>query len=367
MNDDELRDGLREAGLSQYQIRAYVTLLELGTAAATTLAEEADVPRSRIYDVLQDLAEEGYVETYEQDSLRARAREPTRVFEELRERARVLSDTAEEIRGRWERTSVEGHRISVLKRAETAFERAESAIRDAENQVQLSVTPEQFERLRPALRDALRDDLFVLVSINTSPERPTEPPADEALRGATTEVRHRHLPAPFVALIDRSVACFAPHRRPVDRYGVIFEDETLTYIFHWYFQAALWESWPVVYTTRDDGLPAEYVDIRECIRDVAPLLTDGARIAARVRGEEIGRREPFDRRGEIVDALYATAPGDEPVAPPTLSSLAGQATLVLEVDGEEYGIGGWGAILEDVEAQRVVVESVEFPDGREAN
>ncbi|WP_254546666.1 TrmB family transcriptional regulator [Halomarina pelagica] len=366
MNEDELYDGLREAGLSKYQIRAYVALLELGTAAATTLAEEADVPRSRIYDTLRDLEERGYVETYEQDTLRARAREPTEIFEELRERARVLDDTAEEIRDRWQRASVGGHRISVLKRTETAFERAESAIREAENRVQLSVTPEQFERLRPALCDAMRDGLFVMVSFNTSPERPTEPPGDEALRGAVTEARHRHLPAPFVALVDRSVTCFAPHVRPVGQYGVVFEDETLTYIFHWYFQAALWESWPILYTTRDDGLPAEYVDIRECIRDVAPLLADGAHVTARVRGTEVRRREPFDRRGEIVDALYATAPDDDPTAPPTLSSLAGQATLVLEADGEEYGIGGWGAILEDVEAQRVIVESIEFPDDREA-
>jgi sugar-specific transcriptional regulator TrmB len=362
MNEDELSRGLTEAGLSKYQIRAYTTLLELGTAAATDLAQEADVPRSRIYDVLQDLAEEGYVETFEQDSLRARARDPTEIFDRLQERARILSDTAEEIRERWQQTSVGGHRISVLKRAETVLERAESAIHSAKNQIQLSATPDQFERLQPALREAVTDDVFVLVSFNTAPEQPAEPAAITQLEGSVTEARHRNLPAPFVALIDREITCFAPHMRPVGQYGAIFEDETLTYIFHWYFQAALWESWPISYTARDDELPAEYVDIRECIRDIAPLLSDGARITARVRGKATSRQETFDLQGEIGDVLYANSHDYDAESVPTLSSMAGQATIVFEANGEEYGIGGWGSILEDIEAQRVIIESIEFSD-----
>lgn len=363
MNEDELYQGLREAGLSKYQVKAYTTLLELGTAAATDLAQEADIPRSRIYDVLQHLSEEGYVEIFEQDALHARARNPSEIFDQLQERARILSDTAEEIRERWQQTSVGGHRISVLKRAETVLERAESAIRSAENQIQLSATPDQFERLQPVLRKAITDDVFVFVSFNTSPERPAEPAEIIQLEDSVTEARHRGLPAPFIALIDRKITCFAPHMRPVGQYGAIFEDETLTYIFHWYFQAALWESWPISYTARNDELPAEYVDIRECIRDIAPLLVDGAHITARVRVKATGRQETFDLRGEIIDILYSNSHDYDAESEPTLSSMAGQATIVFETDGEEYGVGGWGSILEDIEAQRVIIESVEFSEG----
>ena len=362
MNEDELSRGLKEAGLSKYQIEAYTTLLELGTAAATDLAQEADIPRSRIYDVLQDLAEEGYVETFEQDSVRARARDPSKISDQLQERAHILSDTAEEIRKRWQQTSVGGHRISVVKRAETVLERAESAIQNAENQIQLSATPDQFERLKPALQEAVADDIFVLVSFNTSPEQPAEPMEFIQLEKSVTEARHRNLPAPFICLVDRQITCFAPHMRPVGQYGAIFEDETLTYIFHWYFQAALWESWPISYTARDNGLPAEYVDIRECIRDIAPLLADEARITAHVRGKATTRQETFDLRGEITDVLYTNSHEYDAESEPTLSGMAGQATIVLETDNEEYGVGGWGSILEDIEAQRVIINSVEFPE-----
>lgn len=360
MNEDELHDGLQYAGLSKYQIQAYTTLLELGTATATNLAEEADVPRSRIYDVLRDLEEEEYVETFEQDTLRVRARDPAEVFTRLQNRARLLNDTAEEIRERWQHASVSGHRISVLKRADTAIERAETAIADAENQIQLCVTPDQFEQLRPVLVNAVNRGVFVLISITTSPNMPVDPPSETKLDGAVTEVRHRSLPAPFLALVDREITCFAPHTRSIGQYGTIFEDEMLTYVFHWYFQAALWESWPILYTTRDDGLPAEYVDIRECIRDVAPLFTEGATITARVHGKVLDRQQTVTLHGTIVDIRSVNGFDTASSGVPTLSSLAGQATFILEADDDErYGIGGWGAVIEDIEALRIVIEDVQ--------
>ncbi|WP_435157050.1 TrmB family transcriptional regulator [Haladaptatus sp. DFWS20] len=361
MDTDELRNGLREAGLSSYQIDAYVALLDLGSASATNLAEQADVPRSRIYDVLRDLEEEGYVETYKQDSLRVRASEPSAVFQELQSRAETLSDTATEIRNRWQQPGVGSHRISVLKRVETVVERAKEAIRDTTNQVHISVTPEQYYELAPALQAAYENDVFVSVSFNTTHEHPTDLPTDEELSGVVTEARHRYLPAPFLILADREMACFAPHRQPV-QYGAVFEDETLAYVFHWYFQAALWESWPIIFTSHDDSLPAEYVNIRQCIRDIAPLLSDGATILATARGREIGRKQTRTLSGEIMDILYANSDHTERNQTPSLSSLAGQATVVLRTDEGEFGIGGWGAVLEDLEADRIIIESIRYPD-----
>ena len=76
MESDELRDVLEEAGLSPYQAKAYVALLELGTASARELVEASGVPDPRIYDVVRSLEDRGYVETYTQDNLRARAHSP---------------------------------------------------------------------------------------------------------------------------------------------------------------------------------------------------------------------------------------------------------------------------------------------------
>lgn len=122
---------------------------------------------------------------------------------------------------------------------------------------------------------------------------------------------------------------------------------------------ALWGSWPIVYTTRDDGLLAEYVDIRECIRDVAPLFTEGATITARVHGKVLDRRQTVTLHGTIIDIRSVNGFDTASSGVPTLSSLAGQATFILETDDDErYGIGGWGAVIEDIEVLRIVVENV---------
>ena len=47
------------------------------------VAEASDVPDPRIYDVLRDLADAGYIETYEQDLLYARAVSPEEVLDDL--------------------------------------------------------------------------------------------------------------------------------------------------------------------------------------------------------------------------------------------------------------------------------------------
>ena len=64
VNRSELISALRDAGLSPYQADAYVTILEVGAAPVTDIAEASGVPDPRIYDVLRDLEAEGYIELY---------------------------------------------------------------------------------------------------------------------------------------------------------------------------------------------------------------------------------------------------------------------------------------------------------------
>lgn len=52
---------LHEMGLSKYESKAYLTVLQLGLTTATEIADSADIPQSRVYDVLDDLEEKGFV------------------------------------------------------------------------------------------------------------------------------------------------------------------------------------------------------------------------------------------------------------------------------------------------------------------
>jgi sugar-specific transcriptional regulator TrmB len=354
MDTEDLRDALEDAGLSQYQAEAYTALLRLGTASATELADACAVPTARIYDVLRDLEGKGYIETYEQGSLHARARDPEEVLSDLRSRASLFSEAADEIEDRWEAPAVDPHKVSIVKRFDTVTGRAKRAISEARNEVQVSATPAQFRELRPALVTAVENGAIVKLSVH-GPKEPAALPMDD-LPGAVTEARFRDMPTPFVALIDRTKTCFAPHARSVNQYGVLVDDYTLTYVFHWYFLTCLWEVWETVYATQSDEPPLTYADIRRCVRDVEPLLIDGKRVTVRIDGFEIETGDTVSFEGVLVDVDYSGERTEN--GPPPLSQLAGQVTLSVESDGRIRTVGGWGSVVEEIEATRITVVGI---------
>ncbi|WP_224447025.1 TrmB family transcriptional regulator [Haloprofundus salilacus] len=356
MDTAELRRALEDAELSPYQADAYTALLRLGSASATELADACSVPTARIYDVLRDLEAKGYIETYEQDSLHARANEPQAVLTSLRGKAERFTAAAAEIEERWEQPAVDGHMVSIVKRFETVFDRACDIVREAETEVQVSATAEQFRRLRPALATAYDNGAIVSVSIHSdSGTTADELPDTRAYDGIATEVRHRRLPAPFIVLVDRNETCFTPHARSVNRYGVLVDDYTLTYVFHWYFQTCLWEVWEPMYDARPTEPPLVYADIRRFVREIEPLLEDGTTVRVAVEGFDTESGEAVSFAGTLVDVSYA---GSSTNGEPPLSQLAGETALTIAVDGETRTVGGWGAVIEDVEAIRLTVEAL---------
>ncbi len=57
----EALDALKSIGLNLYERKIFVSLLAKGVATAAEVSELATVPRSRSYDVLESLAEKGFV------------------------------------------------------------------------------------------------------------------------------------------------------------------------------------------------------------------------------------------------------------------------------------------------------------------
>ncbi|MFQ6075891.1 MAG: TrmB family transcriptional regulator, partial [Candidatus Bathyarchaeia archaeon] len=58
---DETRRALREMGLTDYESRAYLILLTLGTMNASQLSNLADLPYSKVYNVLKSLERKGWI------------------------------------------------------------------------------------------------------------------------------------------------------------------------------------------------------------------------------------------------------------------------------------------------------------------
>jgi len=381
MDTEQLRSALENIGVTQYEADTYIAVLDHGSATASELADASDVPQTRIYDVVRSLADRGYVETYQEDTLMVHANDPAVVIDDLEDYADTFLNAAEAVEQRWTQPDVQQARISVVSQPQTVLRQAREWIESAQREVEVSATPDQFARLRDALCEAY--DRGVVVKLTMTREADAEPPegdldpemgepggeesghdepfADirDQFEACVTEVRYRDMETQFLAVVDRKHACFAPESTLPEssRYGVLVNDASLSRVFYWFFQTALWTTWETVYSTRDGQFPATYSNIRECLHHLRPLVEAGHRVVLTVEGTEIDTGEPVELTGQVANVVAANYDFDDD-APP-LESLVHQATIWLDVDDEVYTVGSWGAYLEDVEGERFTVELVE--------
>jgi sugar-specific transcriptional regulator TrmB len=76
---------LKHIGLTEYEAKAYLALLNTHLSTATQTAEKSGVPRTKIYSVLESLCGKGWVRIYSGVPLLFKALEPVSVFEKVKE------------------------------------------------------------------------------------------------------------------------------------------------------------------------------------------------------------------------------------------------------------------------------------------
>ena len=59
---EEAKRALREIGLTEYELKAYLSLIERGVMTASELSQHSGVPYSKIYEVLNSLERKGWIE-----------------------------------------------------------------------------------------------------------------------------------------------------------------------------------------------------------------------------------------------------------------------------------------------------------------
>lgn len=82
----KVMDALKGIGLNLYERKLWVALLARGTSTAGELSEIANVPRSRSYDILQSLAEKGFVIVQTAKPLKYVAINPTEALDRAKKK-----------------------------------------------------------------------------------------------------------------------------------------------------------------------------------------------------------------------------------------------------------------------------------------
>ena len=97
---EEARKTLRDIGLTSYETRAYLALIESGVMTASQVSERSEVPYSKIYETLNSLQRKGWIETKTGRPTRYYPKAPSEAFQASRLRL-------EENIGLWNQTVIE--------------------------------------------------------------------------------------------------------------------------------------------------------------------------------------------------------------------------------------------------------------------
>ncbi len=78
-------DKLKKVGLTEYEAKVYLALLNTHLSTATQAAEKSGVPRTKIYFVLESLKDKGWVKVYSGVPLLFKAIAPLAVFDKVKD------------------------------------------------------------------------------------------------------------------------------------------------------------------------------------------------------------------------------------------------------------------------------------------
>ncbi len=81
---ESVLDKLQRVGLTEYEAKVYLALLNAHLSTASKASDKSGVPRTKIYSVLESLRDKGWVRVYSGVPLLFKAIEPISVFEKVK-------------------------------------------------------------------------------------------------------------------------------------------------------------------------------------------------------------------------------------------------------------------------------------------
>jgi sugar-specific transcriptional regulator TrmB len=345
---DDLEDALEGLAtrfdFAEYEVKAYLTVLEHGELTASELAERADIPQPRVYDTVRDLADSGLVELRESRPMKVLAVDPEESFGDLQT---SLDSLVERLESRYVAPARDAEGASLVKSRSTILRYVEEILEDAEYELLVSLDPELLDRYGEDL-EWLRED-GVAVDLLVSPAANIPDPAEYDYAAVADTVRARRgITTPIVAVADGSYALYATQdalRDDADRYGVIFNRSELGFLVSGFFNTVLWTTSETLASVDPRRpFPRRYTTIRRCVEELQDIEET---LYTSIEARDIETGEHLTVEGTVVSVAFGTN--------------REKATLVVESGGDIVNVGGQLASLEDVEAREIVVDTDEPP------
>lgn len=348
MVDDDLRSTLESVGeqfnLGEYEIDAYLTVLEHGQLTASEIADRTDIPQPRVYDTVRSLSDRGLVELRETRPMQIIAVDPDEAFSRVRS---SLTEMVDELEARYTAPARATEAVSLVKSRSTILRNLAEVIEAAEYELILSLTPELLDRFDEELREAIDRGISIELLVTPAADAPSPETFDYGAVSTVAKAR-RGITTPVIAVADGEYSVYATQdaiRDDRDRYGVIFNRSALGFLVSGFFGTVLWTTAePLAANGEGRPFPRRYASIRRCVKDVHEL---GGEFFARVEGRDVETGEALVVSGRVADVDFEDT---EEVA-----------SMTVETENGEVTVGGRVAAFERIEAHEIRIARDEPP------
>jgi sugar-specific transcriptional regulator TrmB len=340
---DDLRTTMERVGerfdFGEYEVDAYLTVLEHGELTAAGIADNTDIPQPRVYDTVRSLADHGFVELIESRPMKVLALEPETVFDDVRS---SLDDLVAGLQRQYTSPARGDEAVSLVKSRSTILRYIGDVVESAEYELVVSLTPELVEHFEAELRErrAAGINIELLVAPAGDAAAPEEYNYDAI---ATTTFVRRGVTTPIVALADGAYTVYATQealRNDRDRYGVIFNRSELGFLVSGFLDTVVLATARTVHESEADRpFPRRYASIRRCVDDLRAVDDT---LHASVEGRDVETGEDRRVSGRITDVSVGTN--------------REMAALTIEGGDGVVDVGGQAAALEEIEARTITVD-----------
>jgi len=337
---DDLRQTLDSVGerfnLGEYEIDAYLTVLEHGQLTASEIADRTDIPQPRVYDTVRSLSDRQLVELRESRPMQIVAIDPEDAFGDIQS---SFTEMVDELAARYTAPARETEAVTLVKSRSTIIRHLAECIEAAEYELALSLTPELLTEFADELEAQIANGVSVDLLLTPASAAP-DPETFDYLSVATTVRARRGITTPVLAVADGEHSVYATQdaiRGDKDRYGVIFNRPALGFLVSGFFGTVLWTTAETVAVDGSERpFPRRYASIRRAVKDIRDL---GGEFYATVEGRDTETGESRVVSGKVVDIDFQDS---EEVA-----------ALTVDTDDGLVTVGGLVAALEAIEAQEL--------------
>jgi sugar-specific transcriptional regulator TrmB len=337
---DDLRQTLKGVGerfnLGEYEIDAYLAVLEGGQLTASEIADRTEIPQPRVYDTVRSLSDRQLVELRESRPMQIVAVDPEDAFGDIQS---SFTEMVEELVARYTAPVRETEAVSLVKSRSTIIRHLEECIGSAAFELSLSLTPELLDHFADDLAAQIENGVSIELLVTPASGAP-DPETFDYLSIATTARARRGITTPVLAVADGEQSIYATQdaiRDDRDRYGVIFNRSALGFLVSGFFGTVLWTTAETLAVNgAERPFPRRYASIRRAVKDIRGL---GGEFYATVSGRDIETGESRTLSGKVVDVAFQDS---EEVA-----------SLTVETDDGPIEVGGLVAALEHVEGQEI--------------